>query len=107
MHIAAVGTKIDDGVSDDLAGSVICHVAAPAGLVHRDAKLGEAGMARDDVRPAAVAFHPQRDDGRMLQEQEQIGDMPGAPFLDEAALHRKRLVIRHDAESTDFKLANE
>ena len=56
VHVAAVGPQIEDRIADDLAGPVIRHVAAAAGLVHRDAELGEPVVGRDDVRAAAVAL---------------------------------------------------
>src|SRR4030095_7950861 len=34
MHIASVGTQIENRISDDLAGSVICHIAAATGFMH-------------------------------------------------------------------------
>jgi hypothetical protein len=32
MHVAAVGTQVEDGIADDLPWPVIRHIAAPPGL---------------------------------------------------------------------------
>ena len=54
---------------------------------------------------AAVAAHAEREHVRMLDEQQQIADAAGAPLLDERALQRERLGVRHEAEPADFECA--
>ena len=74
MHVAAIGLQVEDRIADDLAGTVIGDVAAAAGLVHLDAQLGEPLVGGDDVRAAAVALDAERDDGRVLQQEQEIGN---------------------------------
>ncbi len=38
MDVAPIGIEIDDGISDELAGTVIRDVAAASGLEHLDTK---------------------------------------------------------------------
>ena len=38
MHVAAIGIEVDDGIADQLSGTVIRDVAAAAGLEHLDAE---------------------------------------------------------------------
>ena len=94
------------GIADDLAGAVIGDVAAAAGFVHLDAARRERLRRRQDVRAAAVAADAEREDGRMLDEQQQVADAAGAPLLDQRALQRQRLGVRHEAEATDVERAH-
>ena len=103
VHVAAIGLEIDDRVADDLAGPVIGDVAAAPGLEHLDAARGQVVVGRENVRPAAVAAHAEREDGRMLDQQQQIADRAGAPLLDERALQRERVGVRHQAEAPDLE----
>ena len=103
VHVAAIGLQVDDRVADDLAGAVVGDVAAAAGLVHLDAARGQRLGGRENVRSAAVAAHAERQDVRMLDEQQQIADAARAPLLDERALQRQRVGVRHEAEPPDLE----
>jgi hypothetical protein len=103
MHVAAIGPQVEDGIADDLSGPVVGHVAAAACFVDLDTELRQALGRGQDVRSPAVSFHAERDDGRMLQQQEQIGHTLGPPLLDERALHRERVGVGDDPEPADFK----
>src|SRR5205807_2704998 len=56
-----------------------------------------------DVRTSAIAPHTERDDMRMLDEQQQIARAPGAPIFHERPLHRERLRIWNQAETPDLE----
>ena len=43
-------------------------------------------------------FTPEREHVRMLQQQQRVGNRAGLALLDELALQRQRLAVRHDAQ---------
>ena len=105
MHVAAIRPQVENRIADDLAGTVVGHVAAAAGFEH--ARLpSAASVARlsGDVRAPAVALDAKRDDGRMLEQEQQIGNAIGAPLLDERrAAARAPPRRRTRSEAADFK----
>ena len=76
-----------------------------AGFEHLDAPRSQRLAGRQDVGPAPVSPDTERQDRRMLDEQEQIVDGPGAPFFDQRALQRQRVGIRHTAQPPDVELS--
>ena len=103
VHVAPIRPQIEDRVADDLTRTVIRHVAAAAGLVNRDAEIGELLVGRNDVGARDLAAHAEGDDGRMLQEQEQVGNAVGSTLLDERSLQRERLDVADQPETTDLE----
>jgi hypothetical protein len=101
MHIAAIGTKVDDRVPNELAGSVVGDVAAASRHVDFNAAVREQLAAREDMRAPAVALHPERQHMRMLHEQEHVVDMSRPTLLDQLALKRERLAVRNHPETSD------
>jgi hypothetical protein len=57
------------------------------------------------VRSPAVAANPERDDMRMLDEQQSIGDPAGTPIFNERALQRQRLAVRHQSQAPHIDVA--
>ena len=51
----------------------------------------------------AVAAHAQGQDVGMLDEQQRVADPVRAPILNQRALQRERVSVRHQAETTDFE----
>ena len=90
MHVAAVGPQIEDRIADDLAGPVIRHVAAAAGLEHFDAARRQLIWRREDVRARRRRFDAERQHVRMLQQQQRVGNAVGASVLDQRALQSQR-----------------
>jgi hypothetical protein len=101
VHIAAIGTQIDDWVADDLAGSVVRDIAAASGFVNLNAAGRQCLAAGEEVRPPAVAFDAEGQHMRVFDEQQDVLDAPGTPFLDEAPLERQRLAVRKEPQATD------
>ena len=66
--------QIDDRIADELPGPVIGDVAAAAGLEDLDALRLERFGGRDDVRAIVTGLHAERDDRRVLEQQQLIGD---------------------------------
>jgi hypothetical protein len=96
VHVAAVGTQVENRVPDNLPWSVICDVAAAAGFRHRDAERCKAIRVGDDVRTAAVAAYPNGDDRWVLEQDEQIRHTIGSAFLDQRTLQCERLSVWDD-----------
>jgi hypothetical protein len=65
---------------------VVGHVATAAGFGYLDAELRETGVGGHDVRTSAVAFDAQRNDWWVLQEEQQIRNVPGPPLLHQLPL---------------------
>src|SRR5262249_35271389 len=102
MHIASVGTQIEDRISDDLAGAVICHVAAATGFMHLDAlhrklPLGGRDM-RTTVTPDAESNHR-----RMLKQEQQIGHAAGTTLFNDVLLQFERLAVGTKPEAAPFE----
>jgi hypothetical protein len=43
---------------------------------------------------------------RVLEQEQEVGDPPGATLLDERALHVARDTVRNDAKAADFQLTH-
>jgi hypothetical protein len=39
---------------------------------------------------------------RMFDEQQQVIDLPGSPFLDQPALERQRVCVRNESQAPDL-----
>jgi hypothetical protein len=55
------------------------------------------------VRPPAVAADAEREHVRVFDEKQQIAHAPGAPILDEGALKRQRVGVRHETQTPHFQ----
>ena len=105
MHVAAVGPQIEDRVADDLPGTVVGDVAAAAGFVKPRCRARPA--ARQSRRCSSAPpspLHAKRDDGRMLEEQQEIGNAVRAALLDELPLERERLGVRNQLRGAGLRV---
>ena len=82
--IALPFAQIEDRIADELAGTVIGHVAAAVRGIECDARALQDFVAREQVFHVAVAA--ERDDVRMLEEQQLIGDAAPLALRDEPLL---------------------
>src|SRR4051794_7537373 len=103
MDIAPVGPQIEDWIADELTGAVIGDIAAAARLEHVDAAGGQNISRGENVRAAAIAAYAERQHMRVLEQQQRIGDAPGAAIFDERTLKVERLAIRHRSETADVE----
>ena len=62
MDVPAVGIQVDDRIPDDLAGSVISHVAATSSLEYLDAARRKRVIGREDMPAAAIPADAERQD---------------------------------------------
>src|SRR5262245_9482989 len=65
VHVAAVRPQVENGVPDELTGTVISHVAATPGFEYRYATLLELAGTRDNVRTSAAMAHTDGQDRRV------------------------------------------
>jgi hypothetical protein len=83
--------EIEDGIADDLTGSVIRDVAATICFFKRDARVAQhVGWGKEIFHVPVAA---ERDDVRVLDEQKLIGDFAPLALFNELALHCERLGI--------------
>src|SRR5271169_6585414 len=102
VHRADLGieaAKVDDGISDQLAGTMERHVTAAIDFEQLNAALGEKFRRRKDIRQACIA--PQRDYRRMLQQKQRVLDARGLAHLEQRSLQFKGSAIGYPAEIED------
>ena len=105
MHVEPIRPQVEDGISDELTGTVKRHVAAAARFEELDAFALERLRRGQDVRPIVARPDPERDDGRMLEEKELIGNPVGLALFDQLLLKLERLAVLDHAEAADFQHA--
>jgi hypothetical protein len=101
MNVAAIWFEVDDGIPNRLTGSMVGDVAATPGLKYCDPTGIERLRGREDVRSPAIASHAERQNMRVLDEQQRVADPSGPTVFDQCALQRERVCVRHQAESAD------
>ena len=92
----AQAAEIEDRVADQLAGAVVGHVAAAVDLVEGNAAALEQLVRRQNVGTVGVAA--QGEHGRMLQQQEHVGDAILLAEIDELGLQAQGLGVVDAAE---------
>jgi hypothetical protein len=68
-----MSAQVEDGISDDLPGAVESDVATAVAFEEFDTAPGKEFGRSDYVRRFRVA--PQRDDGRVFQQQKDVADL--------------------------------
>jgi hypothetical protein len=86
MHIAPIGSKIEDWVSDDLSRPMVGDVSATARLMDLDAAGGQLFRSRKNVTTATVAANAQREDVGVFENQENIAYPTTLPIVDQRSL---------------------
>ena len=92
----AEAAQVEDGVADELAGAVVGDVAAAVDLVERDAAAGEEFVGGEDV--GAVGVAAEGEDGRVLEEQQDVVDATLEAEIDELRLEAEGFVVGDAAE---------
>ena len=103
VHVAAIRIEVDDRIADELTRAVIGDVAAAPGLDELDAPRGSASGVSSDVRSIVPRLDAERDDRRMLQEQQLIADRAGFSLLDQLPLQLQRVGVGDEAEAPDVR----
>jgi len=91
MQVAAVRLEIEDGIADELPGPVVGDVAAAAGLEELDAEQASFIGVEQDVR--GIGGRAERDDVRVLEQQELVNDIAVAPPPNQVLLQRERALV--------------
>jgi hypothetical protein len=84
MNVAADGIEIEDGIADELAGTVIGDVAASVCFAELDIFLSEDIFGGEEIFLAGVAA--EGEDVRMFAEEEDVVDGAGFAGGDDALL---------------------
>ena len=103
MHIASIGPQIHDRISNDLPRSMVRHVTASTGLVDLYPTSCQLISTRQDVSPPAIVSNTERQDVRMLDEQQDIRDAVALPVFDERSLKRESIRVRDQSQTTYFQ----
>jgi hypothetical protein len=103
-HIALPFSQIHDWIADNLAWTMISDIAAAIGWIKFDPGAAQRSFAREQVLGVAVASL--RNDVRVLDEQELIGNQALLAPFDEIALDRKRISVPHAAQVFYIKTRN-
>src|SRR5256885_13652461 len=98
-YVAANGREIQDGIADDLAGTMVGDIATAAAVVKLDAFLPQYLLAHEQVFTLAIASLG--DDVGMLAQEKNVFD--GADFArcDSAFLQRAGVGVTDEAEIDD------
>lgn len=88
--------QVEDGVADELAGTVIGNVAAAVDFVKSDAAAGEEFIGREDVGAAGVATECQN--GRMFEQEKSVVDVACEAHGRDFRLNAESFVVGYAAE---------
>jgi hypothetical protein len=88
--------KVQDGITYYLSRTMIRHIASPVGPVKFDPGAGQHFRAGQEV--FLVAISADRDDMRMLDDQELVSDLTGFAARDQSLLDLERLRPTHASE---------
>src|SRR6516165_1808120 len=91
--------KIQDGVTDDLAGAVIGDVSATVRFVEFHGLLAQDGFGGEQIR--AIGIAAECDDVRMLAEQEDVVDGAGFASGNKTLLQGEGLAVGDEAQVGD------
>jgi hypothetical protein len=99
VQVAAVRLEVEDRIADELAGTVVRDVAAAAGLEDVDAE--QPLLSASSMRTCSGAGRAERDDVRVLEQEQRVaGSRPPAPG-DELLLQLERLGVRDRPQPLD------
>src|SRR5690606_6694235 len=101
MQVAAIRLQIENGIADDLAGTVVGHVAPSPAWREVDAPGLELLGRQQDV--SLFPGRPHGDDVRMLQQEQQIRDEAFPAFVNELQLQIGRRPIAHLAQMSNLE----
>ena len=93
LHVAAVPLQVEDRVADELARAVEGRLPAAVGLDHLDLRA----LGHVELR-GLVGAPAERHDGRMLEQDDRVGDRALRDGAREGALQLPRLEVRDLAE---------
>ncbi len=93
MNVEPIRPQVEDGISDELTWAVKRHIAAATRLEELDAVPFERLGRRQDMRAIVARPDAERDDGRMLEQKELIGNPVGLAVFDELLLKLERLAV--------------
>ncbi len=82
---AGAGAEIENGIADELAGTMEGDIAAAVALRQLDAARGQGGAAEQHVFGVGVAA--ERDHGGMLEQQQGVGNGAGLAAAHQRFLH--------------------
>ena len=103
VNVAPIRLQVDDRIADHLPGTVISDIAAAPRLEHFNASCRQYLGCRKDVGAPAVASHAERQNVRVLDQQQRIVDPIGFPVFHQRSLQFERFGVRHSPEPANGK----
>ena len=74
MHVEAIGAEVENWIADELPRPVKRDVASAAGLDELDTLALELLWRCEYMRPIVARSHAERNDRRMLEQQQLVGN---------------------------------
>jgi hypothetical protein len=102
VNVETVRPQIQDGIADELPGTVKRDIAAPASLKEFDAVLLERLRCRQHMRSVIARSDSECDHRWVLKQEQLIRDSAALAVFDERFLKIERLGVPDHAESPDL-----
>jgi len=78
--------------------------SASSGFVDLDSQVREPIIAGHDVGTPAIGPDAERDDRRVLEEEQQVGHAARAALLNQSPLHRQSFAVPNQTQAPHFEL---
>ena len=102
MHVEAIGAEVENWIADELPRPVKRDVASAAGLDELDTLALELFWRCEYVRPIVARSHAERNDRRMLEQEQLVGNAAGLALFDEPFLEVERVRVLDRSEPAYF-----
>ena len=102
MHVEAIGAEVENWIADELPRPVKRDVASAAGLDELDTLALELLWRCEYMRPIVARSHAERNDRRMLEQQQLVGNAAGRALFDEPFLEVERVRVLDRSEPAYF-----
>jgi hypothetical protein len=101
VQVAAIRLEIEDRISHELTRAVICHIATTTRRENFDAPVCQFVRGQKDV--LRMGTRPERDDVRMLKQENGIRDFAIAPPLNQVGLKLDTGTIGDNAKTLNIQ----
>src|SRR3954470_21038985 len=103
VNVTAIRAQVDDGVADELTGTMIRDVPAASRLDYLHAFFFQPRGRRHDVRAIVARLYAERDDWRVFEQEKLIWNRVLLPLLHKALLQIDAFSVGDRSKPVDFK----
>ena len=89
-----------DGIRDELARTVIGHLATTLDALDADPAIGQLRFRRQDV--GGIGVLAERQDGGVFEEEQLIGNRAGLALFDQLPLQLETIGVRNNPQPPNF-----